>query len=47
VKERFDNLVIKYRGYFQSNDQPISHEERIIVGNLRKVLREGVSMEDP
>jgi len=46
VKERFDNLVIECRGYFQSNAQPISYEEQIIVNNLRKVLREGVTMEE-
>jgi len=45
VKERFTNLVIEDRGYFQSNDQPISDEEQIIVNDLRKVLHKGVSME--
>ncbi|HUI44432.1 MAG TPA: hypothetical protein VL122_00400 [Nitrospirota bacterium] len=46
VKDRFDNLVIEYREYFQSNAQPVSPEERVIVDNLRKVLRDGVSMEE-
>ncbi len=46
VKERFDNLVIEYGGYLQSHDRPVSHEEQIIIDNLRKVLREGVSMEE-
>jgi hypothetical protein len=45
VKKRFDNLVVECRGYLQSNDQPISREEEIIVDNLRKVLKEGASME--
>ncbi|HYA88193.1 MAG TPA: hypothetical protein VEI57_14150 [Nitrospirota bacterium] len=46
VKDRFDNLVMEYKGYFQSNAEPISQEEQIIVDNLHKVLREGVSMEE-
>jgi len=46
VKERFDNLVMEYKGYFQSNAKPISKEEQTIVENLRKVLRDGVSMEE-
>ncbi len=46
VREFFDNLVIEERGHFQSHDQPISHEAQNIVNNLRKVLREGVSMEE-
>ncbi len=46
VKERFDNLVIEYGGYLQPDDRPISHEEQVIIDNLRKVLREGVSMEE-
>ncbi len=46
VKKRFDNLVIEYGGYVQSLDRPIVREEQIIIDNLRKVLREGVSMEE-
>ncbi len=46
VKERFADLVIEYREYFQSKDQPISHETQHIVNNLRKVLRDGVLMEE-
>jgi len=46
VKERFDNLVMEYKGYFQPNAKPISKEEQTIVENLRKVLRDGVSMEE-
>ncbi len=46
VKERFADLVIEYREHFQSKDQPISHETQNIVNNLRKVLRDGVSMEE-
>ncbi len=46
VKKRFDNLVIEYREYFQSTAQPISDEQQIIVNNLRKVLREGVSIDE-
>ncbi len=46
VQRRFDNLVVECREYFRSNDQPISREEKIIVDNLRKVLREGVSIEE-
>lgn len=45
VKNRFDNLVIECREYFQSNVPSISLEEKIIVENLRKVLGEGTSME--
>jgi hypothetical protein len=46
VKERFDNLVIEYKKYFQENARPISREEQIIVDNLHKVMREGVSIEE-
>jgi hypothetical protein len=46
VKQRFDHLVIECREYFQSNTPSISREEKIILENLRKSLREGVSLEN-
>jgi hypothetical protein len=46
VKNRFDNLVIECREYFQTNVLSISREEKIIVDNLRKHLREGATMEE-
>jgi len=45
VKMRFDNLVIECREYFRSTTQPVSREEKILVDDFRKLLGEGMSME--
>jgi hypothetical protein len=45
VKKRFDNHVIECKQYFQTNDQAISREEKIILSNLRDVTKKGASME--
>jgi hypothetical protein len=45
VKKRFDNLVIEFKGYFQSDTQPSSREEKIITDNFSKALGKSVSME--
>ena len=46
VKKRFDNLVIECREYSQPDSRQVSQEETAIIDNLRKVLRDGVSMDE-